>query len=255
MPIVNSSVTQNSDLTARFNEAKPVPGSSRKRRLLAIYVDYLVFTAFYQPIAWMVSSAAPLSNWVVALAIFVALRSVAWGLRVVLPGNWALGIGPRSTMTLDQHISGRERWWTVAAGTLLVLEGSKNLVRWTEGLPIEPVLGSATPQWMATVAITTLGAASVLAGLLILRTRRVGAVIGAGVLGAELLAAIVHREGFRDWAAKAAVARRTLQGIAVRDGEIEMMQTLSTSVLPAAMVIGLIWLLAIAVCFRATKTG
>lgn len=236
-------------------ETEPVQASSRKRQLLAIYIDYLVFTAVYQPIAWMVRSVAPLSNWIVALAIFVALRSVAWALRLILPGNWALGIGPRPTMALNPRISGCERWWTVAAGTLLVLEGSKNLVRWTEGLPIEPLLGSATTEWMATVAITTLGAVNVLAGLLILRTRWMGAVIGTGVLGVELLAAFVHREGFRDWAAKAVVARRALQGVPVRDGEIEMMQTLSTTVLPVAMVIGVIWLLAIAVRFRATKTA
>ena len=232
-----------------------VPKASRKRQLLAIYIDYLVFTAFYQPIAWTVRAAAPLSNWIVALGIFVALRYVAWTLRLVLPGNWALGIGRRPTTALDPRITSRERWWTVAAGTLLVLEGSKNVVRWTQGLPIEPLLGPATPQWMATVAVTAFGAANVFAGLLILRTRWVGAVLGIGVLGAELLAAVVHRDGFRDWAAKAVVSRRALQGVPVRDGEIEMMQTLSTSVLPVVMVIGVIWLLAIAVRFRTTKTA
>lgn len=231
-------------------QGKPVPEPSRKRRLLALYIDFLVFTAVYQPIEWMIHSTEPAPNWVIALAIFAVLRLIAWVLRLVLPGDWALGIQSQPAMVLDQDH--RERWWTMAAGTLLVLEGSKNLVRWTEGLPAEPLLGVATTQWMATLAISALGALNVLAGLLILRTRWTGAAIGVGVLSAELLAAVVHREGFREWAAQAVVARRALQGIPVREGEIQMLQAFITSVLPVAMAIGVIWLLAVVLRFKST---
>jgi len=133
---------------------------------------------------------------------------------------------------------------------LLVLEGSKNLVRWTQGLPVEPLLGLASPQWMALAAITIFGGLNVVAGLLILRTRLAGAVIGIGVLGAEVLAAMIHRDDFRQWAGQAVIARRSLQGVPLREGEVEIMQMLTATVLPAVIAVGVIWLLVVAVRFR-----
>jgi hypothetical protein len=224
---------------------------SRKRRLLALYVDYLVFSAVYQPAAWAIRSTAPVDNWLVALAVFGGLRAVAaWVLKLTTPGPWALGIQAGTEATVDTRILERERWWTATAGTLLVLEGSKNLVRWTQGLPVAPLLGLSSPLWMATSAITILGGLNVIAGLLVLRTRLVGAVIGMGVLGVEALAAIVYRDDFREWAGQAVVARRTLQGLPLRQGEVEMMQTLNGTVLPAAIAVGVVWLLLIAVRFK-----
>jgi hypothetical protein len=224
---------------------------SRKRHLLALYIDYLVFTAVYQPVAWALRSMAPVDNWVVALAVFLGLRGVAWALKLVMPGQWALGIRAGEVATVEPYILERERWWTATAGTLLVLEGSKNVVRWTQGLPVEPLLGLASPEWMATTAITILGGLNVAAGLLVLRARSAGAVIGIGVLGAEALAAMIYREDFRQWAGQAVVARRELQGLPVREGEVEMMQSLTATVLPAVVTVGLIWLLVVAVRFKA----
>ena len=218
--------------------------------MLALYVDYLVFTAVYQPVAWVLRSMAPLDNWWVALAVFLGLRGIAWALKLVMPGQWALGIHGGQVAAVEPRILERERWWTATAGTVLVLEGSKNAVRWTQGLPVEPLLGLESPEWIATAAITILGGLNVAAGLLILRTRLAGAVIGIGVLAAEGVAAIVHRDDFRQWAAQAVVARRALQGLPVRDGEVEMMQFLTTTGLPAIIVAGALALLAVAARFR-----
>ena len=226
---------------------------SRKRQLLALYVDYLVFTAVYQPVAWALRSMAPVDNWLVALAVFLGLRVAAWALKLVMPGQWALGIHGGQVATVEPRILQREQWWTATAGTLLVLEGSKNVVRWTQGLPVEPLLGLASPEWIATAAITILGGLNIAAGLLVLRTRLAGAVIGIGVLGAEVLAAMVHREDFRQWAGQAVVARRALQGLPVRDGEVELMQSLTDTLLPAVIALGVIWLLLVAVRFRANN--
>lgn len=227
---------------------------SRKRQLLALYLDYLIFTAVYQPVAWALRSTVPVDNWLVTLAVFAVLRgAAAWALKLTMPGQRALGIQAGQVAMVEPRILERERWWTATAGTLLVLEGSKNLVRWTQGLPVEPLLGLSSPQWMAITAITLLGGLNVVAGLLVLRTRAVGAVIGMGVLGFEALAAMIHRADFREWASQAVVARRTLQGLPLREGEVEMMQTLTATVLPAVIAVGVIWLLIIAIRFKGSK--
>ena len=234
---------------------------SRKRVLLAVYIDYLIFTAAYQPVAWALRSVAPASNWFVALAVFAVLRGVASLLNRSSPGTWSLGIryeshlGMRPRAVLNERLVARSRWWTLAAGTLLVLEGSKNAVRWTQGLPIEPLLGAGTPHGMAAASITLLGLANIVAGALTLRTRVAGAALGIAVLAGEFAATVANREAFERWAADAVVARRGLQGIPVRDGEIEMMQTVATTVLPFAIAMGIGWLSLVAFHFRRSSDG
>ena len=223
---------------------------SRKRQLLALYIDFLVFSAVYQPLVWALRSTVPLDNWPATLAVFGILRAAAWALKRAMPGQWALGIDSGPAPIVAPHVLARERWWTMTAAALLVLEGSKNAVRWTQGLPVEPLLGLAAPQWMATMAITIFGGLNILAGLLIFRTRPLGAAIGTGVLGVEALAAIVHRADFHEWASQAVLARRSLQGLPVREGEVAMMQALTTTVLPGVLVAAALWLLFVAAHFR-----
>jgi hypothetical protein len=61
---------------------------------------------------------------------------------------------------------------------------------------------------------------------------------------------MIHRDAFREWASQAVLARRTLQGIPVREGEIEMMQAMTATVLPAAIAVGAIWLVLVTLRFR-----
>ncbi len=189
-------------------------------------------------------------HWLVALAVFAVLRGVAWALKLVMPGQWAVGIASRAHS--DSGPAHPEE------GT--VVDGDGRHIACAGGVeeygPVEsgasgtePLLGLASPEWIATAAITILGGLNVMAGLLILRTRLVGAVIGFGVLGAEVLAAMIHRNEFRDWAGQAVIARRELQGLPLREGEVEMMKTTAT-VLPAVIAAGVIWLLVVAVRFR-----
>jgi hypothetical protein len=156
---------------------------SRGRILLALYIDFLVFTAVYRPVVWAIDSAGGETSTLMAVAIFAVLRGGAWALRLVLPGEWALGIRSGPPRAVDPYLRHRERWWTIVAGTLLVLEGSKNLVRWTQALPVQPLLGSGAPEWAGIATISCIGLANLLAGVLILRTRVAGPVVGIGVLG------------------------------------------------------------------------
>jgi hypothetical protein len=117
-------------------------------------------------------------------------------------------------------------------------------------MPVEPLLGLSAPAWRARTAITIFGGLNLAAGLLVLRTRLIGAVIGIGVLGVEALAAIIHRDDFREWAGQAVEARRALQGLPLREGEVEMMQAMTATVFPAVLAIGAIWLLVVAMRFK-----
>ena len=229
---------------------------STKRRILAVYVDFLLFNGIYAPAAWLIEAAGgPRPNVIAHVLVFVVLRAALTRLLNASPGRWALGIVGGREAVLDEAISRREAWWTVLVGTLLVLEGSKNLVRWTQGLPPAPIFGLAIPDELAFVSISTLGALNLVAGLLILRTNMIGAIVGGGVLAVELAGTLVHRTAFQNWAVRAVAARRQLQGLPVRDGEVEFMQMFASVGLPIAMGVGVLCLLAVANRFRTRSTA
>lgn len=224
--------------------------ASFKRLLLAIYIDFLVYASVLYVPSWLVSEALEIDPSALTWAVFVAVEAGVWLAGRGSVGRWALGIGPRPDLLVEPGLTTRERWWTLLAGVLLVLEGSKNLVRWTEGLPIAPLLGPDLSHVVAAATISALGLLNVGAGLLVLRTSWVGAVLGAVIIVAETAGTLLHRDAFRQWAADNVVTRRALQGLPVRPDEIATMQMLTTDVMPGVMALGAVWLIAVAVRFK-----
>jgi len=120
--------------------------------------------------------------------------------------------------------------------------------------PAPPILGLAIPDELAFVIISALGTLNLVAGLLILRTNLMGAIVGGGVLVVELAGTLAHRVEFQHWAVRAVAARRELQGLPVREGEVESMQMFASVGIPIAMGVGVLCLLAVANRFRTRST-
>lgn len=229
--------------------------SSSMRRLLAFYLDFLVFSALLTPTAWVIerlggSAVTPMQGCV----LFVLLRVALVRFVGTSPGRWCLGISPDSS-TVDVSIANREAWWTMLAGTLLVLEGSKNLVRWTEGLPPQPFLGNGVSDTTALAVLCLLGLLNLVAGVLILRTHAIGSFLGASVVTFETLATLAHRQAFRDWVASSVSARRAIQGIPPRAGQIAFMQDFVSSYLPLVMAAGAFYLVVVGVRLLRRRTA
>lgn len=220
--------------------------ASLKRLLLAVYIDFLVYASVLHVPSWLASRSLDFDASFLTWALFIAVEAVVWLAGRGSIGRWALGIGPRPDLAVDGVLMTRERWWTMLAGVLLVLEGSKNLVRWTEGLPIAPFLGPDTPQWMAASMISTIGLLNICAGLAVLRAYWIGAAAGAVFCLLEVAGVLANRGAFEQWAAENVLARRALQGLPVRPDEVEVMQMLTVDVMPSAMAVGALALLAVA---------
>ena len=216
--------------------------ASRKRLLLAVYIDFLFFTALWEPIAWVVRSQGIELRWAAGLVAFAALDWVVVRFLGTSPGSWALGIvrdteGP----SVEHTLRTREAWWTMLLGTLLVLEGSKNLVRWTQGLPPLPIFTSG-PDELAFVAISVLGIANMAAGLLALRCRPIGPLIALGGSALAALAYAVSWPRIDSWIARRVEVRRALQGREVRADEIELMQAMFPKMVIILSFIAVFWL-------------
>lgn len=229
----------------------PMIQVTRKRLLLAMYIDFLLFEAIYRPLVWAGFFTGFLDSSYGKIGLFLLTEAVVQFMKVVTPGQRALGIytvknwGKDAVKVVDQERLDRERWWTILGAVLLILEGSKNLVRWTQGLPAPPVFGVFETEWLPFLAISIVGSANIAAGILILRTRPLGSLIGIAVLVIEMVAIFVNKALFSEWAAKAFTLRREMQGRTLRDGELEFIQNFMTIGAPAAMAVGIIFLILI----------
>lgn len=219
---------------------------SRARGWLAVYVDYLFFAAIWAPLSWSLRDTVAVGGPAIALAVFAALRLAIVRFVGATPGYAALGISWTSTgLSVDAALARRETWWTIAAGVLLVLEGSKNLVRWTEGLTPPPLFGVGLEPGPSFLAISLVGALNVAAGLLVLRMRPIGALIAILGSAAELASFALGGEALASWIVRRTLERRELQGLPVREGEIEFMQAVLPAGVIGAALVGIVWLVCV----------
>jgi hypothetical protein len=226
---------------------------SRRRILLAVYLDFVLFSAlwglldhflFKGPGGWKnLSGPAKFTTFV--LLELLLHKTVRWS-----PGRWLLSIVPLKSMDVDgpeeprrfgvpATILSGENWLTLLAGTLLLLDGAKGLVRWTLFTPPAPyfgwIPGEAVWPWIA----VTDGALECAIAYLIFRLRPAAVAVGIPYLGLTLASIITSWSLWDAWVAEYVVRRRAYQGLPVRPGEIEKMQALTPEVQVAAIVFSL----------------
>ena len=186
--------------------------ASKKRRLLGVYVDYLLFAAVAAPVLWIVQSRGLRPHWAVPLVAFAVVESSLIKKLGSSAGYWALGIVRfENGAVVEPSIKRRERWWTILLGVGLILDGTKNVVRWTEGLPPLPVFGSEASVG-AFVVISALGAGNIGAGLGILRCKSAGALMGMAVFVLNTGALALSWSGIEGWLAARMSIRNELRG-------------------------------------------
>lgn len=227
------------------------PSASKKRKAIAIYIDFLLFSASVTLIVWALGRLDPdLSDtqlWIqlvlFAVVEWVLLKVFSWS-----PGYWALGIyrssepGSADNLVVDPRIRVSERWWTILFGVLAVLDGTKSAIRWALWHPPIPFMGFQLPQMTSVVISVSIGCALCVVGLLVLRCYRGAALAGVALYGIALVSSILSYDLWVSWAALDVVARREYQGLPVREGEVEFMQQfvpVATMIAPALMAVWL----------------
>jgi hypothetical protein len=229
------------------------PSASKKRRLLAVYVDFLLFSAAVALVCWALGrldpslAVAPLwvqiTTFLVVEAIVV--KAVAWS-----PGHWSLGIyraavpGLGPTPVVSPNIVNAERWWTVLLGVLIALEGTKMAVRWSMWHPPVPLMGAQLEFAPSAVFSVVMGGMLCAVGLFVLRCRPKAASVGMALYAIALISGALSYELWSSWAAADVVARREYRGLPVREGEIETMRRWAPMLAVGAPALMLAWLVA-----------
>lgn len=210
------------------------------RRILSWYVDYLFFAVAWVLLTYAVGAWIGIGDLLLSLIVFLILRGVL-GQFFVTPGAALLSIDPEGNV--DRATRDRESWLTLTLGVMILLSGTKELVRWTQVGEVWPFFGFV-PDPVAHIAISlVLGLLSVVAGCLILKLRRAGQLLGILLGLVYLLSAVLSWHLWDDLVARQVHARRAVQGLPVRPGEVEFMQSLFPEIVIGLCVVTILLLL------------
>ncbi len=225
------------------------PLASKKRLLLALYLDYLIFCAPWGIAFWVLTTSIldverePFGLRFILFALLetLFLKFIKWS-----PGQRLLGV--RDSVTIDPAIpiekggksivkvvepwlKSNERWWTILFGVLAILNGSKSMVRWTLWDPPTPFFGIQLEATSSVFLMIILGAFECTVGMAALRLRPFVLPMGALYYSSNLISVLVSWHLWPDFIEKSQIARRQYQGIPIRPGEIETMQALAPTAL------------------------
>jgi len=218
--------------------------ASRRQRLidpLSIYVDFILVNALVAVANFAVGKGLGYLGGV-GMAYFIEMG--VSGALVGLARLLGLSVGRpllSHARTEIDRLPRRRLWPNLLLGPLLMVDGLKQAVRWTQLDATLPVLGMLDTTLLKVAVSLTMGSLSVCAGVMLLafmpQAKRVALASIAASAASLLLSWSILPEGIR----QATLARRAYQGIPVKEGEVEFLQTAT----PYATAASLILLLAL----------
>lgn len=222
--------------------------ASRKRIVLAIYLDFVLFSALLTLGLYLTTGRLEVPTWEEFIG-FSVYEAILYGVTDP-PGFYLLGIRKAErtmntegqppvaidTLLVDPQVYFHENWLTILIGVLCVLEGSKQLVRWAMWTPPLPIFGLPTNQGSFATYSIVLGGMLIYTGYTFLRLKQVGFWLGLCIAASTAASAVMSWNQWDSIAQEMVIRRRTFQGLPVRVGEVEFMQ----SILPEALVASLL---------------
>ncbi len=230
------------------------PSATKKRMLLALYIDYLLFCAPWTIVVWVLTTALSISEsepFSVRIILFMLLEVLILKYARWSPGQWLLGIqdvsridlstpiaqsGVQITKVVEPWLRSNERWWTILFGVLVILNGTKSMIRWTTWSLPTPFFGIQLGEVSSALLMTLLGIFECTVGMAALRLKPIVLPLGALYYTENLISVLLSWHLWPQWIEKAQTARRQYQGLPVRPREIELMQ----AIVPTAFVVFLV---------------
>jgi hypothetical protein len=211
--------------------------ASRKRLLLAAYIDFLFFSSFVYVLSFLLGTLT--SSALVEIAIGIGASTVAYFVAWMSIGRAFLSISPNGLV--PEKLKRRETYLTMFLATLFVLDGTKQIVRWTQ-FSAWPFFGFI-PEGATYVILSLLsGSLFVVAGNWLYKLDVRGLFVAVALVVVQLFSFLASTSLLNDIIAKRAIERREIQGMPVRDGEVEFLQSM---MVPAVIVFAGIILIAL----------
>ncbi len=220
----------------------------RRRLLLACYVDFVLFSI---PWTWFVLASGVTLPVYTHYLVFAVIELLVVRTATRSPGCALLGIrffaATRGLVPVDRLWNDRvpfvevsllkaESWFSLAAGTYLLLEGSKTMVRWAMFSPAFPLFGFQPEGFAAGATSIAIGAIELTVACRVLRLHRQAVLIGIPFYLIMAVSAITSWSLWDAWSERYIVSRRAYQGVALRSGEIEQFQSVTPELVIVAIV-------------------
>lgn len=218
-------------------EESSINQASKKRLLISWYIDFLFFMSFWGLLSYFMKLEESVPFWA-PYAAFLVIRALT-SKFIGSIGYSFLSID-KSSMCVEENILRRENWLSILLGVLLVLEGTKQLVRWTQMFVSQPAFGYFPDQTIQIVIHLAFGSISILAGYWFLKLDIRGFIAGISVALINLISIGLSWKLWDPVVEQMVLIRREVQGIPVRDGEVEMMQSLMPEGMLAVATVGII---------------
>ena len=212
--------------------------------LLALYIDFIVIGTFMA-----------LGNYFIGLALgYVAGVGLAWyGEIAAAAGLTALarllGLSLGQALldyALEEAEADSPRWlWpNLVVGTFLILDGLKMMVRWSQFDVAIPVFGMIETTPLKAVVLVAMGAVSFFAGAMVLAFVPKARLAAAGSIALSTVSLFASWPVLGEAIARVQAARREAQGLHLREGEIDAMQSLLPVISLGGLVVcdAFIWL-------------
>lgn len=209
---MNYELSSKKAASLRFDDHRFDPDAwvlaSRKRLLLALYIDYLIVGSFWAIIQFVVGQVVPtigaLPGWGKWLLFAVLELSVV---RWKTPSLGAAVLSMRlfeyratdevgrldkgRPWFVDARVKRHETWVSMLIALLFVSDGVKAAVRWTMWNPPQPLFGVLADPMMSTIAYVTVGAFEVWVGYLIFTLNRKAFALALVYLGAQAVSIVM----------------------------------------------------------------
>lgn len=192
----------------------------RIARLMAFYLDFLTFFVVITLVAYAIGEPSFLS-WSVRTAISVGLCLMGTYFGFSL-GQWLVA---EMTQPCGRGLP-KAAWLNLLVGALFYLDASKHFVRWIEMDRPMPIMGIVPEGGMQIAVDIGLGLIFLLMSVLMLRLHPLGKWVSGAGLALLIVSTVVSWSQLPEAIARYVQARRDVQGLPVRDGEIEQMQAL-----------------------------
>lgn len=218
-------------------EENTINKASKKRLVLAWYIDFLLFMALWGLLSYFIGLDSSIPFWAPYLA-FVIIRTVAT--RLIGSIGYSFLSIDKDSLCVNPGLLGRENWLSMLLGVLLILEGTKQLVRWTQIFVSQPAFGFFPDDGTQILIHIVTGGLCILAGYWFLKLDIRGFITGIGVALINLISDGLSWGLWDPVVEKMLMARKELQGLPVREGELEFMQSLMPEGLIAAALVMII---------------
>ncbi|MDP2652615.1 MAG: hypothetical protein Q8Q08_01130 [Candidatus Omnitrophota bacterium] len=199
--------------------------ASKKRKVFAWFLDLIIvgsvlalLHAFLKDtgVGFWASAATVLAVEVYLIRTFGGVGYYILSIVPVVPEG-----GLRRVLAVDPVIKQNENWFTLIIAFLMINSGLKGCVRWTQGMPVFPMFGVEFGRTEGICFSIAAGLTSIILGVGLYKLRKWAfwLAIFSGLLMA--MGAYMSMDQWPPYVEQAVMARRQLQGIPVRPGEVE----------------------------------